>query len=232
MGVLRMFELNVEFIQVIFTALALGSLVGVERQWHKRLVDLKTNALVSLGACLFLWICRTPEGYTDAVRMAGQIVVGVGFIGGGLLYRDGTLTRGVNTAATLWCCAAVGALCGLQRPIDALIASLVIVIANSTLRALAYQLNLKMGANDYLNDSIHLTVSCSEDLQEALAAQLSALIRSAGAELSGVSSKKDGSSQVLLNYTLSLAHAEPALLVSSWAKVLMDNGATEVNWSV
>jgi putative Mg2+ transporter-C (MgtC) family protein len=227
-----MFELNVEFIQAIFTALALGSLVGVERQWHKRLVDLKTNALVSLGACLFLWICKTPDGHTDAVRMAGQIVVGVGFIGGGLLYRDGALTRGVNTAATLWCCAAVGALCGLQRPIEALIASLVIVIANSTLRALAYQLNLKMGANDYLNESIQLSVICSEELFEPLGAQLSAMIRAAGAELSGLSSKKEDSSQVTLNYTLSLAHAEPALLLNNWAKALMDQGASQVNWSV
>jgi putative Mg2+ transporter-C (MgtC) family protein len=226
-----MFEMNVEFIQAIFTALALGSLVGVERQWHKRLVDLKTNALVSLGACLFLWICRTSEGYTDAVRMAGQIVVGVGFIGGGLLYRDGTLTRGVNTAATLWCCAAVGALCGLQRPIDALIASLVIVIANSTLRALAYQLNLKMGANDYLNETIHLSVMCSQDLVEPLGAHLGSLIRAAGAELSGASSKKEGASQVALNFTLSLAHAEPTLLLNNWTKSLLDQGASQVNWS-
>jgi putative Mg2+ transporter-C (MgtC) family protein len=225
-----MFELNVEFMQAILTALALGSLVGVERQWHKRLVDLKTNALVALGACLFLWICKTSEGYTDAVRMAGQIVVGVGFIGGGLLYRDGTLTRGVNTAATLWCCAAVGALCGLQRPVEALIASLVIVTANSTLRALAYQLNLKMGLNDYLSESIYLTVICSQDLLESLGAQTRALIRSAGAELLGVSTKKEGSSEVQLSFTVSLAHTEPTLVLNSWAKSLMDQGATEVNW--
>jgi putative Mg2+ transporter-C (MgtC) family protein len=164
--------------------------------------------------------------------MAGQIVVGVGFIGGGLLYRDGSLTRGVNTAATLWCCAAVGALCGLQRPIDALIASVVIVIANSTLRALAYQLNLKLGLNDDLNQTIHLSVTCPEHLQEVLGQHFSTLQHKSSADLVGVAAKKEGASQMVLTYTVTLSHENPSLLLGHWAKSLMHQGATEVKWSL
>src|SRR3982751_6539183 len=94
-------------------ALVLGSLIGIERQWHRRLVDLKTSALVSMGAALFMMCAATPVGWTEPMRMAAQIVTGIGFIGGGLLFREGTQTRGINTAATLWCSAAIGTLCGL-----------------------------------------------------------------------------------------------------------------------
>jgi len=87
-----------------------------------------------------------------------------------------------------------------------------------------------MGLNDYLSESIHLTVICSQDLLESLGAQTRALIRSAGAELLGVSTKKEGSSEVQLIFTVSLAHTEPTLVLNSWAKSLMDQGATEVNW--
>jgi len=125
------------FVQATLLALLLGSLIGLERQWHQRLVDLKTNALVSLGSCLFMLVTQIDNEYSDFVRMAGQIVVGVGFIGGGLLFRDGTQTRGINTAATLWCCAAVGILCGIHRGTEATIATFTIVSANTLLRQIA-----------------------------------------------------------------------------------------------
>jgi putative Mg2+ transporter-C (MgtC) family protein len=153
-------QLTPEFLQSILLALFLGSLVGIERQWHRRLVDLKTNALVAMGACLFLLLSRTPQGFVDPIRMAAQIVVGVGFIGGGILFRDGGQTKGLNTAATLWCSAAVGALCGLDRWVDASVAAITIVLANTVLRQLAQYLNLQMGINDHLTDSVQFQWVC------------------------------------------------------------------------
>ena len=153
-------QMSPEFLQSILLALFLGSLVGIERQWHRRLVDLKTNALVAMGACLFLLLSRTPQGFVDPIRMAAQIVVGVGFIGGGILFRDGGQTKGLNTAATLWCSAAVGALCGLDRWVDASVAAITIVLANTVLRQLAQYLNLQMGINDHLTDSVQFQWVC------------------------------------------------------------------------
>jgi uncharacterized membrane protein YhiD involved in acid resistance len=153
-------QMSPEFLQSILLALFLGSLVGIERQWHRRLVDLKTNALVAMGACLFLLLSRTPQGFVDPIRMAAQIVVGVGFIGGGILFRDGGQTKGLNTAATLWCSAAVGALCGMDRWVDASVAAITIVLANTLLRRVAQFLNLQMGINDQLTDSLQFQWSC------------------------------------------------------------------------
>ena len=152
--------MNIHFIQATLLALLCGSVIGLERQWHRRLVDLKTNALVALGACLFILVTDNGTEFQDYVRMAGQIVVGVGFIGGGLLFREGAQTKGINTAATLWCCAAVGILCGIDRWMEALIATLTIVSANTILRQVAQYLNLKMGANDSLTETVQLALTC------------------------------------------------------------------------
>jgi len=154
------FALRYQFVAPMGLALLLGSFIGVERQWHRRLVDLKTNALVSLGACLFMLVTKSADGYSEPVRMAAQIVVGVGFIGGGLLFKDAGQTRGINTAATLWCCAAVGTLCGLERSTEAWGATAIILLANTLLRRVAQFLNLKMGVSDHLTQAIHFELTC------------------------------------------------------------------------
>ena len=154
------FALRYQFVAPMALALLLGSFIGVERQWHRRLVDLKTNALVSLGACLFMLVTKSADGYSEPVRMAAQIVVGVGFIGGGLLFKDAGQTRGINTAATLWCCAAVGTLCGLERSTEAWGATVIILLANTLLRRVAQFLNLKMGVSDHLTQAIHFELTC------------------------------------------------------------------------
>lgn len=179
-------DIQIFIIQTVLS-LALGSLIGLERQWHRRLVDLKTNALVSLGACLFLMTTAASGAASDFMHMAGQLVVGVGFLGGGLLFRDGGQTRGINTAATLWCCAAVGALCGLGRWRDATVAATVLVVANTLLRDLARRLNLRMGVTDHLSDVVRFEVECAAANLPAIRVQLEKTLRECRADLRAVS---------------------------------------------
>ncbi len=149
------------FIQQTLLALALGSFIGLERQWHRRLVDLKTNALVSMGAALFMMVAATPQGFEEPIRMAAQIVVGVGFLGGGLLsHGDDAATKGINTAATLWCSAAIGTLCGLGRMAEASVAACLLVLANTVLRDVARRLKMRMGLNDSLTELLRFEVEC------------------------------------------------------------------------
>ena len=93
-------------------ALLLGCLIGLERQWHRRNAGLRTNALVSLGAALFVSLSGLLFGTGDQSRIAAQVVSGIGFIGAGLLIKEGMNVSGLNTAATLWCAGAVGTLAG------------------------------------------------------------------------------------------------------------------------
>src|ERR1700761_8952601 len=93
-------------------ALLIGALIGFERQWRQRMAGLRTNALVSLGAAGFVVFSITIPGEGSSTQVAAQIVSGIGFLGAGVILREGINVRGLNTAATLWCSAMVGAFAG------------------------------------------------------------------------------------------------------------------------
>lgn len=201
------------FVTQLSLALVLGSLIGLERQWHRRLIDLKTNALVCLGAALFMSVCATALGYNDTVRMAGQVVVGVGFIGGGLLFRDGgrnggTVVRGINTAATLWCSAAIGTLCGLGRLTEATVASVMLVSANTVLRDVARRLNMRMGLSDPLSEQVVFDVECALDQVTAVRNALETSLRGQGAELHAVSEVRTPRQTCLLSVCVVFEHSD------------------------
>src|SRR5215469_13086584 len=106
----------------IGVALLLGSLIGLERQFRQHPAGLRTNALVAVGAALFVSLSDLlSNDKADPTRIASYIVSGIGFLGGGVILRDGLNVKGMNTAATLWCSAAVGTLSGAGFPGHALI---------------------------------------------------------------------------------------------------------------
>ena len=97
-----------------------GALIGLERQWRARRAGLRTNALVAAGATLFvLYAAATTD--SSPTRVASYVVSGIGFLGGGVILREGVNVRGLNTAATLWCSAAIGVLAASGHLVFALI---------------------------------------------------------------------------------------------------------------
>jgi putative Mg2+ transporter-C (MgtC) family protein len=222
--------MQADFLIAIGLSLLLGSLVGVERQWHRRLVDLKTNALVSLGACLFMLVTKTPDGFTDPIRMAGQIVVGVGFIGGGLLFRDGSQTKGINTAATLWCCAAVGTLCALNRWAEAALASFVIVLANTVLRHAAQFLNLKMGVSDALTSQLTLEFSCPQPNAYSVQQAVEKILLNANVEMKGLRQKTQDLN-TLMTFNLSVEHGDVIPKMDAILKDVSALKVSDVSWA-
>src|ERR1700690_2322345 len=96
----------------LFIAACLGASIGLERQWRQHLAGLRTNALVALGAAIFVTYARAAGDHDGATRIAAQVVAGIGFLGAGVIFKEGLNVRGLNTAATLWCSAAVGLLAG------------------------------------------------------------------------------------------------------------------------
>ncbi|GAB3150694.1 MgtC/SapB family protein [Amycolatopsis sp. NPDC004378] len=116
----------------------LGTVIGFERQYRARMAGLRTNALVAAGATLFVLL--SAHGFTgagaDPTRVAAQIVSGIGFLGAGVILREGLTVRGLNTAATLWCSAAVGSLAGAGLYAAALAGTAVVVTVNVALRPL------------------------------------------------------------------------------------------------
>ncbi len=101
----------------LLAAMLLGALIGAERQWRQRMAGLRTNALVATGAAVFILSAMSASPDSPG-RIAAQIVSGIGFLGAGVIMRDGMNVRGLNTAATLWCSAGIGVLCGLGTVLE------------------------------------------------------------------------------------------------------------------
>jgi len=123
-------------------ALFLGTLIGIERQFRQCTTGLRTNALVSLGAALFVLSCGFDSGIlTHQGRVIGQIVSGIGFVGAGVIMKDGAKVRGLSTAATLWCSSAIGVLCGVGEADAATVGTLLILCANIVLKNISGSIN-------------------------------------------------------------------------------------------
>ncbi|WP_343314455.1 MgtC/SapB family protein [Brucella sp. BE17] len=122
-------------------AFIFGTLIGAERQYRQRTAGLRTNALVAIGAASFVDLASRIAGSVEAVRVIAYVVSGVGFLGAGVIMKEGMNVRGLNTAATLWCSAAVGACAGTDMLAEAALLTAFILLGNTLLRPLVNLIN-------------------------------------------------------------------------------------------
>lgn len=120
-------DINNELIIVlkIVSAFILGALIGFDRERHGIDAGIRTYAAVCIGATLFTSIAAHLTNSASVSRMIANIVVGVGFLGAGIITKSNTSTssHGLTTAATVWCTAAVGVAIGLNMFIIAIVSS-------------------------------------------------------------------------------------------------------------
>lgn len=161
-----------DFVLRVAAALTLGALIGAERQLRQRMAGLRTNALVSVGASLFVMVSVLEANPDGRLRIAAQVVSGIGFLGAGVIMREGMTVRGLNTAATLWCSAAIGILCGLGYAMEAAIGTGFVLVANLVLRHIAQRINAHGLAAGSETESIYRISAVCEAEQEVLVRKL------------------------------------------------------------
>jgi putative Mg2+ transporter-C (MgtC) family protein len=127
---------HLTFVINIGAAFLMGGAIGVERQLGQHPAGLRTNTLVCVGAAIFVSLSLMMDHVGDPTRIAAQVASGIGFLGGGVILREGFTVRGMNTAATLWCTAAIGTLAGGGFVLEALMATATVLIALIILRPL------------------------------------------------------------------------------------------------
>lgn len=144
----------------LITAFSLGGIIGFERQYRQRTAGLRTNVLVALGAAMFVDMANQLHGNIGAVQVISYIVSGIGFLGAGAIMRDEGNIRGLNTAATLWASAAVGACAGANLYNEAVLSTIFILSANTLLRPIVNTINRKPLDNDSVEvtNTIYLIV--------------------------------------------------------------------------
>lgn len=144
-----------EILLRLLLALVLGGAIGLERRWRGHEAGPHTNALVATGAALFVVAGLTLGGDAGA-RILAQVAAGIGFLAGGVILRDGLHVRGLNTAGTVWCVAALGCFVGLGRMLLATEATAVLIVANSVFHLIEH--NVKRLDDDEEIDSLKRNV--------------------------------------------------------------------------
>ena len=127
-----------EFTLRIAMAIFMGFIIGIERQLTGNPAGIRTNILVSLGSCMFVLFSQVMDADApDKTRIAAQVVTGVGFLCGGVIFKEGMNVRGLSTAATIWCTAAIGVLTSSGMLKYASAATVLVVIVNIFFRFLS-----------------------------------------------------------------------------------------------
>ncbi|HMF37066.1 MAG TPA: MgtC/SapB family protein [Isosphaeraceae bacterium] len=226
--------LIISFIVNVGVALAMGVAIGVERQINQHKAGLRTNALVCVGAALFVSLTRLMGDGNSPTRIASYIVSGIGFLGGGVILRDGLTVKGLNTAATLWCSAAVGTLAGAGFPLHSLVGTLTVLVVHLGLRPVGRQIDVRLKTAVDVETLYQLRVVCQE-AQEAvirtvLLRHINALPEMTVQKISIQEAEQDGMAAVVaeiysverndraLQDTMSRINIEPSVRSVSWEK--------------
>ena len=146
----------------LLAAVVMGVAIGLERQARHHPAGLRTNALVCVGAALFVSLTRLMNDTGSPTRIASYIVSGVGFLGGGVILREGLNVRGMNTAATLWCSAAVGTLAGSGFALHGLIGTMTVLGMHLGLRPISRWIDARLKTAVDVETLYQMRVICQE----------------------------------------------------------------------
>ncbi|MCC5930517.1 MAG: MgtC/SapB family protein [Cyclobacteriaceae bacterium] len=225
-----------DFIIRLGLAFALGALVGVERQWRQKSAGLRTNTLVSLGSAAFILLSLSlTDGAGDPSRVAGQIVTGIGFLGGGVILKTGMNIQGLNTAATIWCSAAVGTLAGAGLYTEATITAVSITAAHTMLRPISGFINRLPAKREDIGVAYYtIKIRCKEQVENHLRVlMLNEIKKNDQLQLRSLKSTDNGSPAYTYVEAEILANVKSDGFIEYMAgKLTIEYGVTEVSWSL
>ena len=172
-------------------AFALGSLIGFERQVRQRTAGLRTNALVAVAAAAFVDMAAQIGTPSDTTRVIAYVASGVGFLGAGTIMKEG-----LNTAATLWGSAAVGAAAGSDLIGQAILISLFVLASNILLRPVVNRINRTPLNNQSAEVTYTMCVITARERQKEALADLERLLEEASYPVSDLSVEPFGEDHV------------------------------------
>jgi putative Mg2+ transporter-C (MgtC) family protein len=207
-----------------------GALIGLERQWRARMAGLRTNALVAAGATLFVLYAVATED-SSPTRVASYVVSGIGFLGGGVILREGFNVRGLNTAATLWCSAAVGVLAASGHLVFTLIATVTVIAIHLFGRPLGRLIDHdNSGVEDEGLQPYVVQVICRPKAEKYARAQI-VQQATGGIVLSGIHTGPATEDEITLTAHLLMEGHSPTRLENLVAQLSLQSGIRAVHWN-
>ncbi len=213
-----------DFLLRIITCFALSFCIGLERQWRRRTIGLRTNVLVSIGA--FLFVTTGIDRTGDVTRIPAQVVSGIGFLGAGVILRDGANIKGLNTAATLWCNAAIGVMTATGLLLEAAIGTVFILISNIALRFIGR----KMMKKQVTKEEYTLKIVCVEEKEAILRALLLQLFNAEHITLTNLESRTIENEVVKIYATVHVVGETNHTIEQLVNRISMEPGVTNIGW--
>ncbi len=204
---------------------SLSILVGLERQLRHRMVGLRTNVLVCIGAFLFVYVSFGINA-KDQTRIAAQVVSGIGFLGAGVILRDGNKIKGLNTAATLWCVAAIGIMCASGLIFEATVGTLFVLMSNIILRLLSLLIMNKVRAVD--KEKYTIRINCKKIKEEKVRTNFANIIHRNSLVLNSLERSEITEEEIKLKAIM--ITSTPSKVEMLINKISTDPGVISITW--
>jgi putative Mg2+ transporter-C (MgtC) family protein len=223
------------FLHTVFAlavAFVLGTLIGFERQLRQRNAGLRTNVLVAVGAAAFADLGFRLNGNAGATSLVAYVVSGIGFLGAGVILKDGTSIRGLNTAATLWCSAAVGAFSGAGLPLEAAAVTFFILAGNTLLRPLVNWVNRRPLTEGTTEAQYRIVATCARNDVADVLDLLEQVLTDASYPIRDIETLSSDAEQVELAANLVPTTADAAELDAIVAELERSGKVRSATWTV
>lgn len=216
----------------LFTAFVLGGLIGIERQLRQRNAGLRTMVLVSVGAAAFVHLGGRLFGPEGEARIIAYVVSGIGFLGAGVIMKEGAQVRGLNTAATLWSSAAVGAFAGGGLLAESAVVTVFVLAGNTLLRPLVDNINRRPIVPGETEAMYRVHVLCAPSEVSHARDLLHEELEGRHYPLQEIETLSDGDEVVELAAVLSSTTVNPADLDAITAHLAKHHGIQSATWTV
>jgi putative Mg2+ transporter-C (MgtC) family protein len=230
--------LAVDLLVRVGLATVLGVAIGFERQWRSRIAGLQTMALVSMGSSLFLILSAYSFNHeANRLVVAAQIVSGIGFLGAGVIMKQGLSVTGLNTAATLWSTAAVGALAGAWMWREAIAGATIVVAGNWFLQPLANRMDRRRhntsDGHEAMSADYILEVVCHREMEAEVKALVAGVMPAPKFQLRSVRARAaHGAEHVDLQAGYAAAARNDRVAEEAVRTLSQRPGVTSAQWSI
>jgi putative Mg2+ transporter-C (MgtC) family protein len=215
----------------LLSAFVLGAIIGAERQYRQRSGGLRTNVLVAVGAAAFVDIGMHLNGNPGATQIIAYVVSGVGFLGAGVIMKEGRNVWGLNTAATLWCSAAVGACAGADLAVEAIALTLFVLAGNTLLRPVVNAINRAPISAETTEAQYEVRLTTNAEHLERARDLLESQLKTANYPLRDIEVEDREAGTVELVATLLRTDANPNELDGLISRLRDAEGVEHVSWT-
>lgn len=222
---------DLQFLLRVLLATGCGALIGLERQYRSRTAGLRTQALVAAGAAAFVLTGEQAGTATAPLQITAYVVSGVGFLGGGVILRQGLAVQGLNTAATLWCSAAVGCQAASGHPVPALTITGVVLAIHLLLRPVGRLVDRAPAAGDDDTGAYLLTMDVRRKHEPHLCARLLQALTEQDITLHGLSADtNDDATATVLQADLLIDGPAAGHLDALVSRLSLEPGVRTIAW--